>query len=491
MKELILYLLKSGLWITIFFVIYWLFFRKETFFRFNRIFLSSGLILSFLIPLYQFRYEVKITLPMHTGISETNPITAATASIDWFSILSIIYFLGIFIFTGLCFIGLRKIRNFITTNKITWDGKYKLIDSPVFQTPFSAFNYIFINTQPISETEKNLILYHEQSHIDQYHWIDLVLVRIVCILQWFNPFIWLYAYYIKQNHEYLADETVIRKGHSPAMYQAVLLNYSLNTRIYPFTNSFAYSNHLKRFNMMKTQISNPIKKWTVLLLLPVSAIFFWAFAEPEYTFQDSQDKPTIKQYQYRIITKDSAKISKDSILIIDTHELDSIPLGLQGKVQKIIKIVKDANLAGNTSSKNDTASIIIKKIVNGKEEISYSSKLPKSAEGSPLFILDGKYISAIDNINPDNIERIDVLKEKSAIATYGEKGKDGVVIITSKKSGSIKLFPLYIVDGKEVSSIDNINPNQIESIEVLKDKSATDLYGEKGKNGVIIVTTKK
>lgn len=51
--------------------------------------------------------------------------------------------------------------------------------------------------------------------------------------------------------------------------------------------------------------------------------------------------------------------------------------------------------------------------------------------------------------------------------------------------------PLFIVDDKEFSSIDDLDPANIKSMTVLKDKAATDLYGEKGKNGVVVVETKK
>ena len=58
---------------------------------------------------------------------------------------------------------------------------------------------------------------------------------------------------------------------------------------------------------------------------------------------------------------------------------------------------------------------------------------------------------------------------------------------------SVNASPLIIVDGEELvdKSVDEINPKTIESISVLKDKSAATLYGEKGKNGVILITTKK
>ncbi len=63
------------------------------------------------------------------------------------------------------------------------------------------------------------------------------------------------------------------------------------------------------------------------------------------------------------------------------------------------------------------------------------------------------------------------------------------------QNGDPALAPLYILktpDGqKELSSFEDIKPEDIESISVLKDKSATSKYGEKGKNGVIIITLKK
>jgi TonB-dependent SusC/RagA subfamily outer membrane receptor len=53
--------------------------------------------------------------------------------------------------------------------------------------------------------------------------------------------------------------------------------------------------------------------------------------------------------------------------------------------------------------------------------------------------------------------------------------------------------PLYVVDGKEVSSadLDNIPPQSIESINILKDQAAVTLYGEKAKNGIVTITTRK
>ena len=72
----------------------------------------------------------------------------------------------------------------------------------------------------------------------------------------------------------------------------------------------------------------------------------------------------------------------------------------------------------------------------------------------------------------------------------GRAGETPTVLLRGNRSLTASQSPLYIVDGIP-SSINNLNPNDIESIEVLKDASSTAIYGSAGANGVIIVTTKK
>src|SRR5699024_12860088 len=50
--------------------------------------------------------------------------------------------------------------------------------------------------------------------------------------------------------------------------------------------------------------------------------------------------------------------------------------------------------------------------------------------------------------------------------------------------------PLYVVDGVMTDNIDFLNPNQIKRIDILKDASATAIYGSRASNGVVLVTTK-
>lgn len=73
----------------------------------------------------------------------------------------------------------------------------------------------------------------------------------------------------------------------------------------------------------------------------------------------------------------------------------------------------------------------------------------------------------------------------------GMPGETGDVLIRGVQSIRGTSAPVYVVDGMITNSINNINPNNIESISVLKDASAAAIYGARAANGVIIVTTKR
>ena len=160
----------------------------------------------------------------------------------------------------------------------------KLIKTPDYTSSFSFFSYVFVNPS-ITDVETKEIVNHELVHIRQKHWVDLVLVELLCILQWFNPLVWIYVRFIRQNHEYLADEEALQRTSDPAIYRATLLNQLVGAPVVSLANSFNYSLNKKRFNMMKNIISSPYRKMKILLILPVFAIVFYAFAKPDYRYK--------------------------------------------------------------------------------------------------------------------------------------------------------------------------------------------------------------
>lgn len=107
--------------------------------------------------------------------------------------------------------------------------------------------------------------------------------------------------------------------------------------------------------------------------------------------------------------------------------------------------------------------------INKNKEIYFYVEINKNKE--PLYQIDEKY--------------------------YSEQQITGIDIVSSCDSfyhiNEVKTQPLYFLEGKEVSEdiLKDLNPNDVESINVLKDKSAIEKYGEKGKNGVIEIFLKK
>lgn len=147
----------------------------------------------------------------------------------------------------------------------------------------------------------------------------------------------------------------------------------------------------------------------------------------------------------------------------------------------------------------------------------------RSLNANPLVLLDGVETTkaGLEDINPDAIKSVNVLKGKRAIARFGEKGKDGVIevetrpieissdemIITSAESAepvkvvnavivnspSIEMRnnkELVILDGKELPAERKKLTGTFNIVTISKD-DAVKKYGEKGKNGVVEITTVK
>ena len=132
-----------------------------------------------------------------------------------------------------------------------------------------------------------------------------------------------------------------------------------------------------------------------------------------------------------------------------------------------------------------------KKINDTKVVIKPSETMSQS---KALFIVNGvkvqpnDSINNLDSMNPDTIESINVLKGEEAILQYGEDGKNGVILVTTKTP--VKKEPLYILDGVKIKSIVGLNSDDIESIHVLKGKESTIEYGDEGEAGVVLIFTK-
>lgn len=550
MEAFALYLLKSSVWLTGFAAVYFLFLWNERFFALNRIFLLSGIVFSIFGPFFTWHYTV--VFPVAPAASTDGPHIQAIGAVTDVGLqpkelLLYIYLLGALYLIYRLIKQTTSVWQVIRKSETLHFNSVKLIHTNRYPASFSFFSFVFVNPST-HEHEINEIVNHEQEHIRQRHWIDLLLFEIVCTLQWFNPVAWIYGRFIRQNHEFLADEQALRRSPNPAFYRAALLNQMFGVPVISLANSFNYSINKKRFNMMKQITYSPFRKLKLLLVLPLIAGVFYAFAAPEYKFVQTEGNnevsnlpQNLKTVKGKVIKEDGSPLQGTSIVVSGStigtmpDENGNFKLEVPDDSPIVFSFVGFESVKVKPDFDKEMV-ITMKRVVISIEAI---GNKPSDSEifrtsGPVLTFVDGKETSEEDfkKIKPDQIESISVLRKKEFTDKYGEKGKNGVILIKTRKDESasqdtptdvmvngyandqgentkekpnskIKFrnigtsgtgnYPLLVLDGVIAEDIifGEMDTSLVKSANVIKGEMATKKYGEKGKNGVIEITTKK
>ncbi|WP_372643772.1 carboxypeptidase-like regulatory domain-containing protein [Ancylomarina sp.] len=293
MEVLLEILIRASISIAVFYALYWLLLRQSTHFTANRLFLLISLLISVVLAVVPVQYQVLIPAPSSPALSDYSGVfnrdVANTSTngqnsngMGLFGVLLIIYSIGAAIVLLRLLIQCRKPLLIITKSKPKKIYDCLIHENKVFNSPFSFFNRILINPEYFQQDEIVDILTHEKVHIQERHWIDLFIIELLTVFFWFNPFIWFFERAIKRNHEYLADEGVLSRGHSPVRYQALLINRLMGTQVIGLANHFNSSLGLTRFKMMTKEKTAKRKLFRMIWGVPVLALLLMAFAKPEY-----------------------------------------------------------------------------------------------------------------------------------------------------------------------------------------------------------------
>ena len=344
-------------------------------------------------------------------------------------------------------------------------------------SPFSFGPWIFIHSDGMDEQTLREIFIHEQAHVHGWHTLDIIVSQLFCILFWWNPATWIMRREVRLNLEFIADKAVAdslspslgegtRVGRSLQAYQYRLLGFSTQTNVATIANNFNVLPLKRRIVMMNLRRTRRTGMLKYILFVPVAA----------------------------------------ALLLLSN--LDALARKIDDKVKKPVAIV-----------------------------IRQDTQAEAQPDKQPLIVVNGSvYEGDVKAIDPETIDHVDVLKDKTATDLWGSRGANGVIVITTKdkvssapmdakeKALSIedsKLLELQVIapssphgEGVEVrmgadamdgespqpliivngsvyeGDVKAIDPETIDHIEVLKDKAATDLWGSRGANGVIQITTK-
>ncbi len=482
MEKFVQYLIESSLILGVLTVFYRLVLHNERMFHFNRVYLLLSLLLSAVVPLLHFATPV-IAENQTQGISyllgsinvySSQVQEAVVPVIVRFQMFNWLYLIGVVLLLARLLYGIVRLGGLSRSAIWTKIKGYRVADLPGRFNPFSFFHVIFVNRSLYTDEDLDKIMDHEIAHVRFKHSLDVLIVEVLLIVQWFNPFAWIVRRLLKELHEFQADKEVLRKGASISQYKMLLLFQASGVRLLP-VNNFNQSITKKRFKMMT---NNSLKKYGVikalLSLMVVSTVIFFFACDNEYVNEETEgfsselkgaDNALEDEVAYGIVEKmpefPGGEMGLRKFIAKNVkYPVDAQKKGIQGRVYVSFIVARDGSV------KNVEVARSVHETLDN-EAVRVVSSMPKWEPG----LKQGEYVNVSFTI-PINFSLGNGEQVKSKIKTEDK--------------------PYVLVDGNEMGydEFSKINPEQIESVTVLKDKSAIEKFGEMGKNGVIVVKTK-
>lgn len=329
---------------------YWLLLRNKLFHQWNRYYLMASVLLSLCIPF------TKITL---THTAETPAVTyqalqAVTTNENWIedslveqqitnpvltteNILLSLYILVSLIILILFIAAILKIRRLLKTNQQWKIERLTFVETDAKGTPFSFFRFLFWNNAIDFHSEKGQQIFaHELIHVEEKHSADKLLMQLVLIVFWINPFFWLIKRELAMIHEFIADQKSV-KNHDTASFAEMILASVYPTVNFPLTNSFFYS-PIKRRLLMLSKLQNPkVSYFSRLLLLPLLTLIFFAFVLKTKTTKAPEP---IKNLEKQVVVVIDAghglkNGSPDGAHIVNGLSEDEISLAITKKIEAL------------------------------------------------------------------------------------------------------------------------------------------------------------
>lgn len=276
------FIITSSVCLSIFLAAYHLLLEKEKMHNFNRFYLLASIVISLLIPFLNFEIIKEIPVEVSETIMIEKIIPNQTVFVEEeTSILPLIIWslyglitVGFFIRFG------KNILELISKTKSNPTVKYQnanlvLLDEKVL--PHTFLNSIFINFDDYNRRNIEDELYtHELVHVTQKHTLDILFIETLKTIFWFNPLFYFYKKAIQLNHEFLADEEVVKSCDNVPFYQTLLLQKNSINHVF-LTSNLNYQVTKKRLIMMTKNTSKSLATLKKIAILPilVGMIYFF------------------------------------------------------------------------------------------------------------------------------------------------------------------------------------------------------------------------
>ncbi len=515
MPALFIFLLKVNVALLIFCAGYYLVLRHLTFYTLNRIYLIGALLFATAYP------EINLSgfLARHQQIAGPviNWQLPAKALIkplekpDYWHLAEIIFWTGAIILTLrllLQLYSLYKLYKNSTAAKI-FDHDVRVTDSDA--GPFSFWKSIYVNPVKYEPADLKSILLHEQVHVSEWHTLDILLAELSTIFYWFNPGIWLIKKAIRENIEFITDRKILDKGTDAKQYQYSLVNVSFNAAPQGIVNHFNISTIKKRIIMMNAKRSSKFKLTRYAFLVPVVVALLLIFTVSKAAlikrnvhslktiisttktpvFILPEKKPKLnKTITIPFVIKTAKRHIEDTIIHKDTGLKRVVLTNLRPNVLSNGAITVRNNRLDTTPFARITNVRINGKpahikVVNGNIAIIDTAKM-----GNTVKVVNGHVVLdtvIVGNQFTTNKFNSNIKYEPSSKLTFA----------TTSFGSSFSLNhlsdKLIIINGRIATEADlkKLSAFDIDRMVLKTDEETKELYGDKAKNGIVFILTKK
>lgn len=434
MTTLAFYLLKMALCSGLLFLYYQLALKNTRFHQWNRFYLLSAVALSLVLPLVQFNLfsadDAGLVYAVESADSYLQAITVKATSpvVTPEEVVLVVYATISLFFLGGAVLALLKIRRMVRSHRVQLVEDIRFVSTTERGTPFSFLRYIFWNEAiPLDSETGRRIFEHEVVHVRENHTWDKLFLQALLVLFWCNPVFWFIRRELRFIHEFIADKKAVGQ-HGAAALSAMLLHAAYPQQFNNLTNAFFHTALKRRFRMLSNSSNPRLAYFSRIVALPLVALIVFAFTVRSKTAAPEAPVPA----PFVASVADTLPKKDKQIKTVDVNKQKGVlTLTYTDGTQESLteKQAIDRGLIHNAGFGNY-------KTVTGqplpKETVRIKSANDTGAR--PLIVVDGKEIDYdfMQLIDPNKIQSINVLKNASTTSVYGEKGRNGVILITTK-----------------------------------------------------------
>ena len=398
------YIIKVALLQTVFYLTYKLLLSRESFHAFNRGVLLAMQAAALLLPLLHVTLETPAPVHQTIALAEAAFVQTAVGTEGYGTGLTLVQALTLVWMGGFALLLLRSVVSLVRLAMLLRSGRRCEVAGAMVtvvggdRAPFSWFRRIVISEKDRAAGAREIVI-HEQAHVSRLHSLDIALCNTVMMFCWFSPAAWLLRAELRDVHEYEADEAVLRRGVDASGYQLLLIRKAVGDRLFAMANNLNQPLK-KRITMMKMKKSNPWNRVKAAAVLPLAAVSVLVFATPAATKMAGE----VALESDKVVSEAGAMIVKADA---KGENMTSVKVSATGKMAVPADSVKQSVRVGAKSVSDDV-----------------------------LVVIDGREtnMNELNGLDASKINSVTVLKDDSATKIYGDKAKNGVIVVTMKKS---------------------------------------------------------